>query len=138
VSDVRLESVDATTRSIEFADACLVAETGDQSTVFAAVLSRVGKVSGLWWRLHDGYSPALVARDIATLSHIGEFEVVVVDGPMSAEAAEVIQSLLTGEPVTRDTPFGSLVSAINRPQPPRALRILRGERTKESHGRLVL
>lgn len=137
MSDVRLELVDATTSSLHLADSYLVASGGDQCTIFATVLSRLGTTEGLWWRLTDGYSPALIARDIATLSHIGEFEVVVIDGPNSAEAVDIIDALLTGEPVTRDSSFGNLVSAINRPRPPRSLHIRRGERVETLRGRLV-
>lgn len=137
MSEIRLEPVDATTRSLEFVDSFIVAEHGDQATTFAAILSRVGEVAGLWWHLSPGYPPSLVARDVATLSHLGNFGVVVIDGDGSDEAASIIHDLLIGEPVTRETSFGPLVDAVNRPAPPRTLRVVPGEKLEKLRGRLV-
>lgn len=87
----------------------------DVAVYVGAYLARHQHLSGLWWNIQPGYSPALVARDIATLSHLGRIEKIAVAGDHALEAFDVIIALLTDEPVSMSTPFGELVDAVNRP-----------------------
>lgn len=88
---------------------------GDIATYVAAYLQSHRTVAGIWWELSSGYSPALIARDIATLSHLGAFDHIAINGEMSEEAVEVIAALLRDEPVTMSSAFGDLEGAMNRP-----------------------
>ena len=104
---------------------------GDLATFFGAYLQRFGRVTGVWWTLDPGYSPALIARDIATLSHLGVIERIAVEGDRAHDALEVISAMLNDEPVTMNTPFGELIGAVNRPSISRAIDLYVGETTNE-------
>jgi len=67
------------------------------------------------------YLPALCARDVATMAHLGPLATVVIVG--TPEDALVIEALLSGEVVTMSNTAGTLTSAYNRPPPPRPLDI---------------
>jgi hypothetical protein len=104
---------------------------GDPATYFGAYLQRFGRVAGVWWTLDPGYSPALIARDIATLSHLGVIERIAIEGDSAQDALEVISAMLDDEPVTMSTPFGELIGAVNRPSMSRAIDLYVGETTNE-------
>ena len=67
------------------------------------------------------YPPALCARDVATMAHLGPLSTVVIVG--APEDALMIEALLSGEGVTMSNSAGTLTSAYNRPPPPRPLDI---------------
>jgi hypothetical protein len=67
------------------------------------------------------YPPALCARDVATMAHLGPLSTVVIVG--TPEDALIIEALLSGEVVTMSNSAGTLSSAYNRPPPPRPLDI---------------
>jgi len=67
------------------------------------------------------YLPALCARDLATMAHLGPLSTVVIVG--TPEAADMIDALLTGDAITMSNAAGKLTSAYNRPPPPRPLTI---------------
>ena len=72
------------------------------------------------------YPASLVARDVATLSHLRGFRTVLVEG--THDAAELIAALLRGESVTMHNSAGSVTAVTNRPAPPRPLAIFYGQR----------
>jgi hypothetical protein len=69
----------------------------------------------------EEYSAALCARDLATMAHLGPLSTVVIVG--TPEAAAMIDALLTGDAITMSNSAGTLISAYNRPPPPRPLTI---------------
>lgn len=101
---------------------------GDVATFTARYLATYGSVPGLWIVLREGYQPSLIARDIATLTHLGHLEKVAIEGDNANDALVVIAALLTGESVTMDSPFGNLREAFNRPRPVHPVALFVAER----------
>ena len=113
-------------------DAFLELVDGDIATYLGAYLELHHNLGGVWWQLRPGYSPALIARDIATLSHLGQIATVALVGDDANEALEVISALLRDEPVTLSTSFGDLVDAVNRPAIAYSLVVCVGEKSNTS------
>jgi alkanesulfonate monooxygenase SsuD/methylene tetrahydromethanopterin reductase-like flavin-dependent oxidoreductase (luciferase family) len=102
---------------------------GDTATYLGAYLARHHNLGGVWWILQPGYSPALIARDIATLSHLGRISRIAIVGDRAAEACDIIRALLQDAPVSMQTSFGELVAAVNRPPIAHELELCVGEHT---------
>ena len=95
----------------------VVVSHGDAATYLGAYLTRYTSLTGLWFVLHHGYHPSLIAKSLATLSHLGQFSSVAIEGENAAAALSVIVALMTRDQVAMESPFGDLHDAVNRPQP---------------------
>ncbi len=123
--DLPLTRLDAAPAVITASTARVLISCPDASTVVTAAWLSVRLTSsvGVWLRLGPGYSAALAARDVATLSHLLELSDAVVDGPAAPSEAELVRALLTEDPVDFANDAGTLRGAYNRPAPPRPLRV---------------
>ena len=80
---------------------------------------------GVWLTLSEGYPASLAARDVKTLSHLVDLSEVVLDAPAPDAAAEVVEALLDGGPVSLRNAAGELVDAYSLPVPPRPITLWR-------------
>lgn len=106
----------------------LAVTSGDAATFVASYLALFNSVSGLWITLREGYHPSLVARDLATLSHLGRIHSIAIEGAHALDALSVITSLMTGDVVSVPSIFGDLHEAVSRPAPPYQIAFYLGER----------
>ena len=101
---------------------------GDAATYFGAYLTTYTSLTGLWFVLHDGYHPSLIAKSLATLSYLGHFSSVAIEGENAAEALSVIVALMTRDHVAMESPFGDIHDAVNRPHPAYPISFFVGDR----------
>ena len=102
----------------------LILRITDADTVItlAGAGRRWPQVRGVWLRASAGYSAALIARDVKTLSTLRPIEHVVIDAESNAAAhAEVVDALLSDREVTLDNAVAHLSRAYNRPAPPQPI-----------------
>jgi hypothetical protein len=78
---------------------------------------------GPWLVVGEGYTASMAARDIATLSWLGDFDHVVIDGDRSSEQAVVVRAMLTDDEVNLATDVLMVRGAYNRPAPPRPITV---------------
>ena len=113
-----LESLDDVARA---AHGATVFSCANADTIVAtgALHGRLPGAIGVWLELSDDYSAQMVARDVATLSWIVEFDHVVVAAPtLVLERAEVVRALLSDDEVTFSNEAATVRGAYNRPSPP--------------------
>ncbi len=79
--------------------------------------------TGPWLRVGPHYPAALAARDLAALAWIIDVTDAVVEGPDALDQAHVVRALLSGDPVSLESPVATLVEAYNRPAPPHAITV---------------
>ena len=114
---VSLESLDDACADFEPGD-LLDVVNGDATMVLAArgVTSEVEL--GLWLRVDEQRPAALAARDLATLSHLVHFGVVVIAASSDSRAqADVVRALLSADEVNFSNEVTTLRGAYNRPAP---------------------
>ncbi len=114
---VSLESLDDARTDFEPGD-LLDVVNGDAAMVLAALGVTSDVEFGLWLRVDDDRPAALAARDLATLSHLVRFGLVVVAASVeSAAQADVVRALLSADEVNFSNEVTTLRGAYNRPAP---------------------
>ncbi len=105
----------------EYPEAIVRFHPGELSVLVAAVGERWPRTAALGVNTSEGFSAAVAAREIATLSFLAPFSEVVVfdERGFSRESREIIEALLAGGPVTMSNAAGSLTDAMNLPRPDR-------------------
>jgi hypothetical protein len=78
---------------------------------------------GIWLEVGESYPAALCARDIATLSWLVDLREVVIAGDDAGSQAEVVRAMLSEEEITFSNKVANIVSAYNRPAPPKPIRV---------------
>ncbi len=78
---------------------------------------------GPWLVVGQDYPASMAARDIATLSWLGDFDHVVIDGERASEQAAVVRAMLTDDEVNLATDVLTVRGAYNRPAPPRLITV---------------
>lgn len=79
---------------------------------------------GVWLEVSSSYSAQMIARDIATLSHLITLDHVAIAAPANSfEHTEIVRALLTDGPVSISNVAGDVVDAFNRPLPPNEITI---------------
>ncbi|MGC1420496.1 MAG: hypothetical protein WA786_10315 [Acidimicrobiales bacterium] len=123
--DLPLTRLDAAPAVITASTARVLISCPDASTVVTAAWLSVRLTSsvGVWLRLGPGYSAALAARDVATLSHLLELTDAVIEGAAPPSEADLVRALLTEDPVDFANDAGTLTGAYNRPAPPRPVEV---------------
>ena len=85
----------------------------------AALRDELDGPLGVWLEISEGYSAALAARDVATLSWLVILEhVVVAASHHSDQHADVVRALLSDDEVNLTNDVAILAHAFNRPAPP--------------------
>jgi hypothetical protein len=97
---------------------------GDAVVVLAGLRGDLPDAVGVRLVANEDYPAALIARDVATLSHLVGLTTVVVGGDDADDAVTLIQALLGDEPVTLANAAGTLTEAYNRPAPARPLTVV--------------
>lgn len=93
---------------------------GDVVVLLAALADRCRGQMGVYLKASAQYRPQMIARDVATLSHLVPLSQVVVD---SEPIAEVVRALLSEEEVTFSNSEATLTRAYNRPAPPQLITV---------------
>ena len=101
---------------------------GDAATYFAAYLTTYRSLTGLWLVLQDGCHPSVIAKNLSTLSYLGRFSSVAIEGENAEAALSVIVALMTRDHVAMKSPFGDLHGAVNLPQPAYPITFFIGKR----------
>ena len=78
---------------------------------------------GPWLVVGEDYPASMAARDIATLSWIGDFDHVVIDGERASEQAAVARAMLTDDEINLATDVLTVRGAYNRPAPSRPITV---------------
>ena len=90
----------------------------DPIVAAAALLARGEAIDAFVLTVDEGYSAAMAARDISTLSYLGTLPNVIIDaGEIGPDAVELIEALFTNDAVNFDNDAGQLHEAFNRPAP---------------------
>lgn len=114
---VSLESLDDARTDFEPGDLLDVVDA-DATMVLAALGVSSDVELGLWLRVDEERPAVLVARDLATLSHLVHFGVVVIAANSDCRAqADVVRALLSGDEVNFSNEVTTLRGAYNRPAP---------------------
>lgn len=114
---VSLEVLDDARADFETGDLVDVVN-GDATMVIAALGSASPVELGLWLRVDEQRPAALAARDLATLSHLVHFGVVVIAAQVDCRAqADVVRALLSADEVNFSNEVTTLRGAYNRPAP---------------------
>ena len=90
----------------------------DVAVVAARDLMLFGAITDMLVSVDASYSPALLARDIATLSHLGVIGTLYVEGEHASEAVEIVRELLAGEELHLMTSWGQFKGARIKPLAP--------------------
>jgi alkanesulfonate monooxygenase SsuD/methylene tetrahydromethanopterin reductase-like flavin-dependent oxidoreductase (luciferase family) len=90
----------------------------DPIVAAAALLARGEAIDAFVLTVDEGYSAAMAARDISTLSYLGTLHNVIIDaGEIGPDAVELINALFTNDAVSYENGAGELHGAFNRPAP---------------------
>lgn len=93
---------------------------GDVVILLSALAERCHGPVGVFLEASEQYRPQIIARDVATLSHLVELTDVV----LTSEAdAEIVRALLSEDAVTLSNAEATLREAFNRPAPPRPVTV---------------
>jgi len=95
----------------------------DATMVLASLDETLGVGVGLWLRVNDQHPAALVARDLATLSRLRAFTLVVIESSDALAQAEVVRALFSEGEVNFVNEVATLRGAYNRPAPPRPIEV---------------
>jgi hypothetical protein len=104
----------------------VVLECSDADTVMAAATlgPELDRPIGVWLEVTPGYTAALCARDVATLSWLMDLEhVVIAASEKSRSHAEVVEALLTNDEVNFTNDVAGIAHAYNRPAPPKPITV---------------
>jgi hypothetical protein len=104
----------------------VILECSDADTVMAAATlgGELDRPIGVWLEITSGYSAALCARDVATLSWLIDLEhVVVAATEKSTSHADVVEALLTNDEVNFTNDVAVIAHAYNRPAPPKPITV---------------
>jgi hypothetical protein len=119
----------------------IVLECSDADTVMAAatLCGALDRPIGVWLDVSDGYTAALCARDVATLSWLIDLEHVVVSASEKATShADVVTALLTNDEVNFSNDVAVIAHAYNRPAPPKPITVWSFDGTSVIHAKTEL
>jgi hypothetical protein len=119
----------------------VVLECSDADTVMAAATlgGELDRPVGVWLEITSGYSAALCARDVATLSWLIDLEhVVVAATEKSRSQADVVEALLTNDEVNFTNDVAVIAHAYNRPAPPKPITVWSFDGTTVHRGKTEL
>jgi hypothetical protein len=122
--DVNADELSALASRPRVNDVVLRVHGGDPVVLLAAHGPDWPGEWGIWLEASEGYPAALIARDVKTLSHLMHLGAVVVDASSNAaQHAEVVRRLLSDDTVDLSNDVATLSGAVNRPAPPRPVRV---------------
>jgi hypothetical protein len=119
----------------------VVLECSDADTVTAAATlgGELDRPIGVWLEISSGFTAALCARDIATLSWLIDLEhVVVAATEKSGSQADVVEALLTNDEVNFTNDVAVIAHAYNRPAPPKPITVWSFDGTTVRRGKTEL
>jgi hypothetical protein len=104
----------------------VVLECSDADTIMAAATlsGELDRPIGVWLEITSGYTAAICARDLATLSWLIDVEHVVVAAREKSQShADVVEALLTNDEVNITNDVAVIAHAYNRPAPPKPITV---------------
>ena len=119
----------------------VIFECSDADTVMAAATlgGELDRPIGVWLEITPGYSAALCARDVATLSWLIDLEHVVVAATEKSQShADVVAALLTNDEVNFTNDVAVIAHAYNRPAPPKPITVWNFDGTSVRRGHTEL
>jgi hypothetical protein len=119
----------------------IVLSCSDANSVMAAASlhGQLNRPIGVWIDITLGYSAALAARDVATLSWLIDLEHVVVSAEHQATShAQVVAALLTDDEVNFSNDVATISKAYNRPAPPKPVTVWSFDGDCLRHGETTL
>lgn len=97
---------------------------GDAVMMLAALGPTLDVTLGLWLRVDEQRPAVLAARDLATLTHLVDVGLVVIEASERAEAqADVVRALFSADEVNFANEITTIRGAYNRPAPARPLEV---------------
>jgi hypothetical protein len=119
----------------------IVLSCSDANSVMAAASLHglLDRPIGVWIEITPGYSAAIAARDVATLSWLIDLDHVVVSAEHQATShAQVVEALLSNDEVNFSNDVAVISKAYNRPAPPKPVMVWSYDGDCLSHGETTL
>jgi hypothetical protein len=119
----------------------IVLSCSDANSVMAAASLHglLDRPIGVWIEITPGYSAAIAARDVATLSWLIDLDHVVVSAEHQATShAQVVEALLSDDEVNFSNDVAEISKAYNRPAPPKPVTVWSYDGDCLCHGETTL